>query len=352
MPSSWNDRRVLVTGGSGLLGSHLIRRLHSEGAWVVCFNRDPDPQSPLWLSGESDQVAVAQGSLESFEHVRTAISEREVDTVIHLGAQAIVGVGRRNPIGTFESNIQGTWNVLEACRLYGQSVKRILVASSDKAYGDSDELPYVETMPLAARNPYDVSKSCADLIAQCYSQTYGLPVAIARCGNLYGPGDLNFSRLIPGTIRSLLNGERPKIRSNGRMIREYLYVEDAVQGYLDMAEWLDRPRREDDPQRAFNFTSGESLTVLEVVKRISMAMGCDGLLPEIMDSARGEIQVQRLSWTRARDTLGWAPKHALESALHETIRWYRTFFATRDRARSQCKTSLERGPMAPLRASA
>src|SRR6185503_9000156 len=252
----WTDANVLVTGATGVVGSRLVRRLVSLGANVVCFVRDHDPASALWFDGDIDRVSVATGRLESFEHVKAAIVEREVDSIFHLGAQAIVGVGRRDPLGTFESNIRGTYHVLEACRLYGHGkVKRIVVASSDKAYGECLRLPYTEETPLAARNPYDVSKSCGDLIAQSYAATYELPIAIARCGNIFGPGDLNWSRLVPGTIRSLLNGERPIIRSDGTMVRDYLYVEDAVNAYLALAEWLNENRAKQNP--AFNFSSNQ-----------------------------------------------------------------------------------------------
>jgi CDP-glucose 4,6-dehydratase len=332
--TDWCNRRVLVTGATGLVGSRLVHRLLGMGAWVVCLVRDQDPSSPLWLSGDIDRVAVADGRLECFETVRAALSEREVDTVFHLGAQAIVGVGRRDPIGTFESNIRGTWNLLEACRVYAPGVRRIVIASSDKAYGDSDQLPYVESMALAARNPYDVSKSCADLLSQSYASSYGLPIAIARCGNIFGPGDLNFSRLIPGTIRSFTQGRRPQIRSSGLLIREYLYLDDAVSGYLALSDWLDTPAYREQDQKAFNFGTGEGLTVLEVVTRVAQAMGCEELEPVVLDSARGEILEQRLDWSRAKSILGWAPRLGFAAAIHETVRWYCTYFAARERFRT------------------
>lgn len=347
----WHSRRVLVTGATGLVGARLVRLLLERSAHVVCFVRDGDPSSPLWLSGDIDRVAVAHGRLENPGEIKAAITEREIDTVFHLGAQAIVGVGRVDPIGTFESNIRGTWNLLEACRVYGPGIRRVVVASSDKAYGDCDELPYTESTALAARNPYDVSKSCTDLIAQSYAASYGVPIAIARCGNIFGPGDLNFSRLIPGTIRSLLSGEAPVLRSNGRLVREYLYVDDAAEAYLSLSDWLDRPASRDDTQRAFNFSTGEALTVLEMVRRIAMAVGREDLEPRILNNTVGEIADQRLDCTRARAVLHWRPQHDLDAALLTTVRWYRNHFAARDWSRTLSCGGLSLNE-APARASA
>jgi CDP-glucose 4,6-dehydratase len=327
--NSWTGRNVLVTGASGVIGSQLVHRLLDLGAHVVCFIRDHDPASALWHSGDIDRVAVATGRLEVFEHLKAAIVEREVDTIFHLGAQAIVGVGQRDPLGTFESNIRGTYHVLEACRLYGQRVKRVLIASSDKAYGECEKLPYTEETPLAARNPYDVSKSCTDLIAQSYAASYGLPIAIARCGNIFGPGDLNWSRLIPGTIRSLLLGERPIIRSNGLLVRDYLFVEDAVNAYLAMAEWLEREGTHhfQGKGRAFNFSSNLPMNVLEMTRLLQTACGREDLEPVIQNQVQGEIRSQHLDSTRAQLELDWSIQHDLKESLHATASWYRDYLA-------------------------
>jgi CDP-glucose 4,6-dehydratase len=321
--TAWSGSSVLVTGGSGFLGARLVRALLHRGADVTCFERDHDPASPLWRSGDALRVALAAGRLECFDQVRAAIVEREIDTILHLGAQTLVGVGRRDPIGTFESNVRGTWNVLEACRLHGEGlVRRIVVASSDKAYGDCDTLPYTEDTPLAGRHPYDVSKSCADLIAQSYAHTYALPVGIARCGNLFGPGDLNWSRLVPGTIRALLRGERPVIRSDGSPRRDYLHVDDAVEAYLALADWTGTTPVRSDPERAFNFSTGEPLTVLEMTRRVQAAVGREDLEPRIENSAQHEIAAQHLDAGRARRVLGWEARRDLDAALAETVRWY------------------------------
>lgn len=324
--SSWSDSSVLVTGATGMVGSRLVHRLLDLGAHVVCFVRDHDPASALWFSGDIDRVAVATGRLEVFEHIKAAIIEREVDTIFHLGAQAIVGVGQRDPLGTFESNIRGTYHVLETCRLYGQRIKRIVIASSDKAYGDCKSLPYTEETPLAARNPYDVSKSCADLIAQSYATTYGLPIAIARCGNIFGPGDVNWSRLVPGTIRSLLDGQRPVIRSDGTRVRDYLFVDDAVNAYLALAQWAaNQPpgsRRAAPANPAFNFSSNQPLSVLEMTRMIQSACGRDDLEPIVQNNIQGEIAAQHLDSSRAQRELGWSIKTDTPSALRSAVQWY------------------------------
>lgn len=350
--TSWTKAGVLVTGATGIVGSALVRRLLDLGANVCCFVRDQDPATALWHDGDIEHVAICNGRLEVFDHVRTAIVEREVDTVFHLGAQAIVGAGRRDPLGTFESNIRGTYHVLEACRLYGDRIRRIVVASSDKVYGECESLPYLETTPLAARNPYDVSKCCADLIAQSYASTYRLPLAIARCGNIFGPGDLNWSRLVPGTIRSLLHCERPVIRSNGTLTRDYLYVEDAVDAYLALAGSApDLCTSGGDVNAAFNFSSGKPLTVLQMLRLIQQACGREDLEPLIENNARGEIQAQHLDSSRAQRELGWTARSDLQCALHETVQWYRGYFERR-RAFGPQTSSAEVGPMIALRAGA
>lgn len=343
----WSDSNVLVTGAGGVVGSRLVRRLLSLGAGVVCLIRDHDPASALWFEGDIDRVSVATGRLETFEHIKAAVAEREIDTVFHLGAQAIVGVGQRDPLGTFESNIRGTYHVLEACRLYGQGrIKRIVIASSDKAYGECLQLPYTEETALAARNPYDVSKSCCDLIAQSYAASYGLPVAIARCGNIFGPGDLNWSRLIPGTIRSALRGERPIIRSDGTLIRDYLFVEDAVNAYLSLGEWASGDASRRETQRAFNFSSNKPLTVLQMTRQILDAAGRGDLQPVIQNNASGEIMAQHLDSSRAKRLLGWSIESNMDEALAASVAWYRRYLNA-DEARQPLSM-----PARPARASA
>ena len=318
--NAWAGRRVLVTGATGIIGSHLVAELLARGAYVVALVRDTDPQSELVRSGNLARVAVVNGMLEDFWTVERAISLHEADTVIHLGAQTIVGVAHRMPLSTFEANIRGTYHVLEACRLHAGLVHRVVVASSDKAYGEVEALPYREEMPLAGRHPYEVSKSCTDLIASSYHHTYGVPVAIARCGNVYGGGDLNWSRLVPGTIRSFLRGERPIIRSDGTFRRDYIYVGDVAQAYLALADGLmtDGIRGE-----AFNFSLESPTSVLEMVATLQRLMNCPELSPDIRDEAVGEIRDQYLSAEKARARLAWAPRFGLEEGLRQTIGWYR-----------------------------
>lgn len=318
-PSFWRERNVLVTGATGLLGSWLVEELIDRGARCVCLVRDWVPDSRLVASGALDSATLVRGELEDQRLLLRALNEYEVDSVFHLGAQTIVGTARRSALSTFESNVRGTWNLLEACRACEALVERVIVASSDKAYGPTDDLPYTEETPLRGRSPYDVSKSCADLIAFSYFHTYGTPVAVTRCGNLFGGGDLNFNRLVPGTIRSALQGERPVIRSDGSYVRDYFYVRDAVDAYLGLAEEIPG---EDVTGEAFNFGNETPVSVLELVDEILELTGRDDLSPKILDEAEGEIQAQYLDCGKARRTLGWTPRHSLEEGLHETIAWY------------------------------
>lgn len=318
---SWPARRVLVTGATGMVGSWLVKDLLEAGAAVVAFVLDPDPQSELYRSGDVRRVSVVAGALEDFRAVERAVAVYEVDTVLHLGAQTIVGAAQRAPLVTFEANIRGTWHVLEACRL-NPGVRRVVVASSDKAYGEQP-LPYTEETPLGGRQPYEVSKSCADLLARSYHHAYGLPVAVARCGNIYGGGDLNWSRIVPGTIRDLLHGRRPVLRSDGTFLRDYVYVKDAARAYLRLADALDRLPV---AGRAFNFSPETPLTVLDIVSALRRLTGCLHLEPDIRNEARGEIRHQYLSAALAREVLGWSPEFDLDSGLRETIEWYRGYF--------------------------
>ncbi len=322
MTAFWQDRPVLVTGATGLLGGALVRRLLGERATIVCLVRDWVPQSELVRAGLLERVRVVRGDVRDQALLERTLGEYEVATVFHLAAQTIVTIANRNPVSTLESNIQGTWALLEACRR-SPSVKAIVTASSDKAYGDHGGKPYDEETPLQGRHPYDASKSCADLIAQMYAETYGLPVSITRCGNFFGGGDLNWNRLVPGTIRSLLRGERPVIRSDGSFIRDYFYIEDGAAAYMLLAEKLnaDAGLR----GRAFNFSNENRLTVLDMVGKIRRLMGSE-LEPSVLNEASHEIPAQCLDAGRARRELGWSPLFSLDGALGETIAWYRSFF--------------------------
>jgi CDP-glucose 4,6-dehydratase len=321
----WNNTHVLVTGAGGFIGAHLVRALLDRGATVFALVCDHDPRSPLWISGDADRVHIIDGRLEQFDLVRAAIIGREIDAVFHLGAQTIVGAAHRDPLTTLQSNVQGTWNVLEACRLAGSAVRRLIIASSDKAYGSCDDLPYRERTPLAGRFPYDASKACADLLAQSYAATFGLPIAIARCGNVFGPGDVNFSRLVPSSLRALLGGQRPLIRSDGSPLRDYIYIDDAVHAFLALARWLDEAPRVGPAGRAFNFGADRPLTVLEMVHAMRFAVGREDLEPIIANTASGELAAQHLDSRRARDELGWCPQHELDKALRATAAWYRKY---------------------------
>jgi CDP-glucose 4,6-dehydratase len=315
----WQDRPVFVTGATGMLGGWLVQRLHASGASVVCLLRDWAPQCELARNGLIEKVNIARGEVEDRGLLERILGEYEVQTVFHLAAQTIVTIANRNPVSTFESNVRGTWNLLEACRR-SPKVNGIVVASSDKAYGDHVTLPYSEDMPLSGRHPYDVSKSCADLIAQSYATTYDLPVAVTRCGNFYGGGDLNWNRVVPGTIRSVIRGEHPVIRSDGKYVRDYFYVEDGAAAYMLLAERLScTPGLRG---QAFNFSNESQICVLDLVNLILHKMGSD-LAPEIQNQVSNEIRHQYLSAERARRILNWSPQFTLDQGLDRTIAWYR-----------------------------
>jgi CDP-glucose 4,6-dehydratase len=324
MSHFWLDRPTLVTGATGLVGSWVVRALLAAGADVVCLIRDWVPQAEFMQSGLFDRVKAVRGDVRDQAVLERTLGEYEVVTVFHLAAQTIVPIANRNPISTFESNIAGTWALLEACRR-SPAVEQIVLASSDKAYGTHDALPYEEQMSLQGRYPYDVSKSCADLIGQAYAAAYGLPVAITRCGNFYGGGDLNWNRLIPGTIRAILRGQRPVIRSDGNFLRDYLYVEDGAAAYMLLAEAL--AQNANLRGQAFNFSNEQPTTVLDVVRRILRCMRSE-LEPEVCNQAGNEIRRQFLSAAKARRELGWRPLFTLDDGLRRTIAWYRAFLDT------------------------
>lgn len=316
----WFGRSVMVTGASGLLGSALVRLLVEARASVVCLIRDQVPQSELVRSGLYGRVRVVHGDVVDQALMERALGEYEVDTLFHLAAQTIVSIANRNPVGTFEANIRGTWAILEAARR-SPTVKQIVVASSDKAYGAQAKLPYSEETPLEGRHPYDASKSCADLIAQSYAHSYALPVCVTRCGNFYGPGDLNWNRIVPGTLRSALLGERPIIRSDGKFVRDYVYVDDGAAAYIRTAEELAK-----NPElrgHAFNFSNEAPITVLQLVDRILKVAGRSDLQPDVRNEASHEIKEQYLSSEKARRMLGWKPVFSLDEGLKRAVDWYR-----------------------------
>lgn len=329
MNDFWQDRNVFITGCTGLLGSHLTEMLVEKNANVVGLVRDMVPKSNLIQTGIFDRINIVRGSVEDFYTVERTINEYEIDTVFHLAAQTIVGIANRNPLSTFESNIKGTWCVLEACRCV-PTVKRIVVASSDKAYGEQNKLPYNENTPLRGSHPYDASKSCADILSIMYYNTYRLPVCITRCGNFYGPGDLNFNRIVPGTIRSILNNEKPIIRSDGTYIRDYFYVKDGALAYIYLSEKMEDKKIHGE---AFNFSNELQISVIDITKKILKIMKRENLKPVILNKAKNEIKHQYLSAEKARKILRWKPKYNLEEGLKETIKWYKNFFYSKEEKR-------------------
>jgi CDP-glucose 4,6-dehydratase len=321
-PSFWRNRRVGVTGATGFLGSHVTAALVDAGADVTVLVRDQVPTTAISDAWDG-KVSVVRGAVEDQGVVERFLGDYEVQTVLHLAAQSQVGVANRNPVATFEANIAGTWVLLEAVRRSPQ-VTAVITASSDKAYGAQPVLPYDEDMSLSGVNPYDVSKSCSDLISTSYHRTFGVPVCVTRCGNFFGPGDQNWQRLVPGTIRSLLRGEAPVIRSDGSMVRDYLYVVDGALAYLRLVEAM-----AEDPSvvgEAFNFSTETPMTVLELVAALQAAAGTD-LTPDVQGTATHEIDAQHLSAAKARKILGWEPTVGIADALAITVDWYRTHLA-------------------------
>lgn len=318
----WKERRVLVTGCTGILGSWLTLALLDAGADVVGLIRDRVPLSNLRLSGAQQRIIAVDGDIADGDLLERALNEYEIEVVFHLAAQPLVRLANRAPVGTFETNVRGTWLLLEACRR-SSTVKRIVVASSDKAYGDQDTLPYTEEAPLQGRHPYDVSKSCADLITQAYFTTYRLPVAVTRCGNIYGGGDLNWDRIVPGSMRSVLRGEAPIIRSDGTLLRDYLYVADIVEGYLRLAECLEDPTLHG---QAFNFGMDDPKTVLEITQAIVAISDYPELQPVVLNQASHEIARQYLASEKAHRLLDWRATYSLADGLRQTLAWYQEFF--------------------------
>jgi CDP-glucose 4,6-dehydratase len=323
MANFWTLRNVFITGCSGFLGYWLTEHLVGQGAHVVGLVRDFVPQSSLYRYKLSERITIVRGTVEDYPLLERILNEYEIDTVFHLAAQTIVEIANRSPLSTFETNIKGTWNLMEACRRTHPLVKRIVVASSDKAYGTQEKLPYEEDSPLKGAHPYDVSKTCADLIAAAFVETFNLPVCITRCGNFYGGGDLNFNRLVCGTIRSVVHGQPIVIRSDGTPKRDYIYVKDAVTAYCALAEGMEDLNVFGE---AFNFSAGKPMSVLEVITLLLKLMEKSDHPVEILNQSRGEIKDQYLSIRKAERILNWSPHYSLEAGLRETIDWYHSFF--------------------------
>lgn len=320
----WKNRTAFVTGGTGFVGAHVVRHLLENGAKVVCLQRDVVRANSLDMLGLRDKVSVINGSLEDLMLMERILNEYEIDSVFHLAAQALVGAANRSPLSTFETNIRGTYLLLEACRL-SETVKRIVVASSDKAYGSHDSLPYQEDFPLQGRFPYDVSKTCTDLLSQSFAHSYDLPVAITRSANIYGAADLNLSRIIPGTIISVLKNEHPIIRSDGTPIREFIHVDDIARGYLLLAEKIEEAEGE-----AFNFGTNEPIGMLELVEKIVKLMGKENELPPrimLKTKIEREIDAQYLSADKISKKFGWKANVSLDNGLKQTIEWYQNYFS-------------------------
>lgn len=316
----WKNKIAFVTGAAGFVGAHVVRHLLDAGAQVVCLQRDAIRLNSLDIFDLRDRVTVINGAVEDFDLVSRILNEYEIDSVFHLAAQALVGAANRSPLSTFESNIRGTYVLLEACR-QNELVKRIVVASSDKAYGSHEQLPYREDFALQGRFPYDVSKSCTDLIATSFASTYDLPVSITRSANIYGPGDLNLSRIIPGTIISVLNGERPIIRSDGTPLRDFVFSDDIAKGYLMLAENIEQAKGQ-----AYNFGTAEPVQMLDLANQIIDLMGMQGKIgPDVKLNRKidREIDAQYLDSEKVGNAFGWKPEFTLNAGLRSTIGWYR-----------------------------
>ena len=324
--SFYSGKSVLVTGATGLVGPYLVKSLIENGAQVTCLVRDLVPDSLFFMESLDRKVNVARGEVEDYGSVERTVNEYEPEIAFHLGAQALIQRGVRSPVSTFRANIEGTWNVLEACRTHDKLVSAVVVASSDKAYGEQKKLPYTEDSPMQGRFPYDVSKSCADLLAQSYGATYGMPVSISRCGNFFGGGDLNFSRIVPGTLKSAYSNERPIIRSDGSYIRDYIYVKDAASAYMALGEKTGAMKLRGE---AFNFSNEQQLTVLQLVQKILKAAGKPGLKPDVKNEPLYEIKKQHLDASKARKVLGWKSEWGIDKGLKETADWYKSYFASK-----------------------
>lgn len=322
----FKNKKIFVTGASGFIGSHLVKSLLKQQAEIICLVRDFVPNSMFFTKELDKKVIIVKADLEDYFSIERTINEYQPESIIHLGAQTIVGTANCSPIGTFNSNIKGTWNLLEAARVHDKFIKSIVIASSDKAYGEQEKLPYTEESPLNATNPYDASKACTDILARSYAVTYSIPLSISRCGNFFGGGDLNFSRLVPGTIKSAIFNESPVLRSDGLYIRDYIYVLDAVNAYEVLAKQTEEKKFKGE---AFNFSNEVQLTALDFTNKILEKMNKKNLKPIIKNQASGEIKAQHLSAKKARETLGWKSEWGIDKALDETIKWYKEYFSKR-----------------------
>jgi len=327
-PDLWHSKRVLITGGYGFVASHLIDRLLAAGAECFTIALERPAESYLSLADLERRLTVSLGDIGDAPAVERLLNDHQIQVVFHLAAQAIVGAASRSPLPTLESNVRGTYVLLEQCRRAWREgagdLQAVVVASSDKAYGEQADLPYLETHPLRGLNPYDASKACTDILARCYAHSYGLPVAVTRCANLYGPGDLNFSRMIPSVMRDLVRGERPVIRSDGSPVRDYLYVVDGVEGYLLLAEGAIQGHATGE---AFNFGTGDPVSVHRITREMIEVSGRTDLEPDVRGQASGEISRQYLDASKARQVLGWAPRTARRDGLHASWDWYAAYFA-------------------------
>ena len=322
----WRQRRVLVTGCTGVLGSWLVLRLLELGADVVGLVRDWVPRSQLVLSGAAERIVTVRGDVTDATLTERIFSEYEIETCFHLAAQTTVGIANEVPVPTFETNIRGTWLMLEGARRW-RGLRQMIVASSDKAYGEHEQLPYTEQAALQGAHPYDVSKTCADVLTRAYAHTYGMGAAVTRCANMFAGGDLNWNRVVPGTMRSLLQGKRPVVRSDGSMRRDYLYVKDVVAAYITLAEAM-----EVDPNShkgmAYNFGLGQPISVLNLVALMTEISAHPGLKPVVENTASNEIQDQYLASDLAIERLGWRPQYSLSEGLTETMAWYSDYFSS------------------------
>jgi len=319
-PGDWAERKVVVTGASGFVGAAVVQALLAHGATVIQTSRHPAQGAVTHTTASIGRRAVwVLGAIEDGAFVDALIGQHQPDVVFHLAAQPLVGVARAHPAATFETNIRGTWLLLDACRRLSPAA-RTVVASSDQAYGPQRSLPCTEDQALAGRDIYDVSKSCADLITTSFAHSYGLATGIARCSNIFGPGDLNFSRLIPGTMQAALRGQRPVIRSDGSPMRDYLFIDDMVRGYLLLAQGLQDPALRG---QAYNFASGEPLSVLAMTRKALDAAGRPDLQPEVLSESAAEVQDKALSIAAAGRDLGWQALAGTDQRLRETAAWYR-----------------------------
>ena len=327
MTTTWKKKNVLVTGGDGFIVGWLAKTLIEKGARVLVLVRDVREVSALKVLDIEAQVTQVFGDLVDNEFLTRVLNEYSVDTVFHLAAQTLVQTAHRSPVSTFESNIKGTWQLMEACR-QTKTIQRIVVASSDKAYGVQAKLPYTEESPLLGLYPYDASKACADILSRSYAASYNLPVVVTRNANTYGGGDLNFSRIIPDAICSILEGREFEIRSDGTPVRDYLYVKDAVSAYLCLAEQMER---EEVRGQAFNFGTEAPVSVVELFRLIAKLCKKPAVKPKILGTAKNEIDRQYLSSKKAIKTLGWRAGYTLEEGLIETIEWYKDYLVKKSK---------------------